>query len=240
MPQPGDSLADRHPELVDEWHPTRNGGLTPDRVRCGSHARAWWQCRMCGHAWDADVYNRSRGDGCPSCACRVNTPMNRLSVVYPELAAQWHPTKNGVLTAADISFKFGKRVWWLCAVCGGTRLQAVAGRLEHGCPRCPRLERRRLTRSLAVQEPELAAEWHRMKNGDLTAADVLGTDTTKVWWECAACGYEWKVSVYARTRVGLCPDCGYERRDEPGFAWLDARSGFLLRDGWGLRGLPAS
>ena len=35
--QSGRSLAERFPHLIAEWHPTRNGDLTPETVRCASH-----------------------------------------------------------------------------------------------------------------------------------------------------------------------------------------------------------
>ena len=34
---------------------------------------------------------------------------------YPELAKQWHPTKNNSLTPHDISYGSGLRVWWQCS-----------------------------------------------------------------------------------------------------------------------------
>lgn len=37
-------------------------------------------------------------------------PKSPLSVTHPELAAQWHPTKNAELTPGS-----GKKVWWQCA-----------------------------------------------------------------------------------------------------------------------------
>ena len=38
---------------------------------------------------------------------------NDLQTVNPELAAQWHPTKNGKLTAAQVTAGSHKKVWWL-------------------------------------------------------------------------------------------------------------------------------
>ena len=33
----------------------------------------------------------------------------------PELAAEWHPTKNGELVPEDISYGSGRKLWWRCA-----------------------------------------------------------------------------------------------------------------------------
>lgn len=57
-----------NPRLAAQWHPTKNGTLTPSDVTPGSSRRkVWWQC-VKKHAWQATVRSRSRGSGCPACA----------------------------------------------------------------------------------------------------------------------------------------------------------------------------
>ncbi|MBQ03731.1 hypothetical protein CL673_03350 [Candidatus Bathyarchaeota archaeon] len=60
------SLADRNPELAKEWHPIKNGDLTPAQVTPGSGKKVWWRCSR-GHEWEAMVKSRTRGTGCPYC-----------------------------------------------------------------------------------------------------------------------------------------------------------------------------
>jgi hypothetical protein len=63
------ALADRSPDLVLEWDRERNAATTPAAVSCGSHFKAWWRCRRNRtHRWQAAIYDRSRGKGCPYCA----------------------------------------------------------------------------------------------------------------------------------------------------------------------------
>ena len=70
-PASGQSLADKHPELivewVGEWNPTAPHDVTP-----GSAKKVWWRCsvRHCGHTWQARVASRTAGSGCPNCAYR--------------------------------------------------------------------------------------------------------------------------------------------------------------------------
>ncbi|WP_390175708.1 zinc-ribbon domain-containing protein [Lawsonella clevelandensis] len=52
--------------LVAQWHPTKNGDVTPDMVTDGSNAKVWWVCEH-GHEWQAVVANRTKGSGCPVC-----------------------------------------------------------------------------------------------------------------------------------------------------------------------------
>jgi predicted secreted protein len=66
------SLALRHPALAAEWHPTKNGRLSPNEVTLGSNRAVWWLCSSNPeHCWRATVSNRvGRASGCPRCARR--------------------------------------------------------------------------------------------------------------------------------------------------------------------------
>lgn len=61
--------------------------------------------------------------------------------------------------------------------------------------------------NLEVCHPEIAAEWHKTKNGRLRARDFVPTSNVKVWWK-GKCGHEWKTSISHRARrgqgCGLC------------------------------------
>ena len=57
-------------DLAREWHPTKNGNLSPIDVTPGSGHRVWWLC-ACRTAWRATVLNRVQGwSQCPSCHLR--------------------------------------------------------------------------------------------------------------------------------------------------------------------------
>ena len=60
------------PLLLRQWHPLRNGDLSPGAVSPGSHKKVWWRCSE-GHVWRAVIFTRARGNfcGCPVCAGRV-------------------------------------------------------------------------------------------------------------------------------------------------------------------------
>ena len=69
------SLAECHPAIAAEWHPTRNEGLSAREVTPGSARPVWWRCAVNGrHCWRASVANRvRRASGCPRCARRAST-----------------------------------------------------------------------------------------------------------------------------------------------------------------------
>jgi DNA-directed RNA polymerase subunit RPC12/RpoP len=133
-------LSTTYPKLAAEWHPTKNGGLTPQDVTCGSNKNVWWLCRKCGHEWPAIIADRSKGNGCPFCAGRkIVKGVNDLKTTHPEFAAEWHPTLNKNLTPRDITIEYDRRIWWCCAKCGRTFRFAPFERIEgRGCYFCPK------------------------------------------------------------------------------------------------------
>ena len=40
--------------------------------------------------------------------------MKKYLSSYPELAKEWHPTKNGKFSPKDFTYGSQKTVWWLC------------------------------------------------------------------------------------------------------------------------------
>jgi hypothetical protein len=141
---PRTSLAALHPDVAAEWHPLLNRPLQAEEVTPSSAHRAWWRCAADpSHAWQTSIYNRTcaRPTGCPMCRGRVATARTSLRAQYPELAAQWHPTRNRPLTPDDVVPGSNRRVWWRCPA-GRTHLwqTTVINRTRRGdgCPYCAR------------------------------------------------------------------------------------------------------
>lgn len=60
---------------------------------------------------------------------------------------------------------------------------------------------------LATVRPDLAKEWHQIKNGDLRPCDVTCGNHKKVWW-LGQCGHEWNAIISSRALNGRgCPIC---------------------------------
>jgi hypothetical protein len=68
---------------------------------------------------------------------------NSLLEQRPEIAMQWHPTKNGNLKPEHVSVSSNKKVWWLCAQ--GHEWAAVINSRSKGvgCPYCSKRRRYR-------------------------------------------------------------------------------------------------
>src|SRR5438876_11460425 len=108
---PKKSLAETHPHLADEWHPRKNGALSPDDVTAGSSRSVWWKCRKGDdHEWEACVSSRGAGSGCSVCRGRTVVKSNCLLTVHPHLAAEWHPTENRT-TPAEV-YAYSTKEYW--------------------------------------------------------------------------------------------------------------------------------
>jgi len=202
-------LSTLNPELAKQWHPTKNGDLTPYDVTIGSHKKVWWKCdKGDDHEWVSTIYHRSNGRSCAICAGQKVSLSSCLATLSPELAKQWHPTKNGKLTPFDVSIKSGKKVWWKCDKGDDHEWQAIIGGVSSGkgCPICSG-NKVVLSNCLATLNPELAKQWHPTKNGDLTPYDVTIRSGKKVWWVCDKDNnHEWETTPHMRHKRN-CPYC---------------------------------
>lgn len=211
------SLAVVLPEIAAQWHTEKNRGLTPNEVLPGSHQRVWWKCEM-GHEWDAQIKARAQGSGCPICTNRqVVVGTNDLAVTHPEIAAQWHPSKNGIRKPQMVFSGSHQRVWWKCEK--GHEWQAtISSRTTYktGCPVCTGKQVQPGENDLATVFPNIAAQWHPDKNGDLLPSNVTPFSNLRVWWRCRL-GHEYISQISARCSDNSgCPFCS-GKKVLPGF-----------------------
>ena len=140
-------LVDTHPEIAAQWHPILNGKLTPHDVSFGSEKKAFFLCQNtcsygCKHEWESNIGNRCRLDrGCPYCSNPIKKMCIHMSIQYthPEVAAQWHPTRNGKIIISDILSGSGYKAWWKCSINPDHEWQAaIYSRCNNkrGCPHC--------------------------------------------------------------------------------------------------------
>lgn len=203
-------LVSTHPDLASEWHPTLNGGLTPNIVTSGSGKKYWWVGR-CGHVWDSTINSRIIAQGCPVCSGRrVQKGVNDLQTTHPDLAAEWHPSLNGELEPDQLSRTSGKPVWWL-GKCGHTWTNNIAQRVR--VPTCPVCTGHRVQsgyNDLQTSDPEISSEWHPSRNEDLLPTHVSRGSGKIVWW-LGECGHTWDSPVATKVRTPGCPICSGHR-----------------------------
>ena len=86
-----------------------------------------------------------RGTGCPYCAHRRVSPSECLAVTHPDIAAQWHLSRNGKLRPEHVTFGQHHEAWWQCPKRKTHVWRArISSRTSMfaGCPLCSRAEGR--------------------------------------------------------------------------------------------------
>ena len=232
------SLATNNPVIANEWNYEKNGLLTPELVSNSSGKKVWWKCDQ-GHEWQATVNDRKKGFGCPYCAGRmVLQGYNDLETTHPNLALEWHPTKNGELSPTMVSHGSSRRVWWKCSEGHEWKMEIAKRCNGYGCPYCSGHAVLQGFNDLSTVNPALAKEWHQTKNGELSPTMFSRGSTRKVWWKCSE-GHEWQATIGNRSRGSGCPYCS-GNKVMPGFndlatknpdlaaEWNTTRNGLLL------------
>jgi hypothetical protein len=137
------NLSVLYPEIAKEWHPTKNEDLKPEDITSKSGRKIWWKCSKKGHEWPAIIAGRTNGGGCPYCSGRKAGKDNNLSARFPEIAKEWHPTKNGNLTPEGVMPGSNKKVWWICSKEDDHEWDAIINHRTRGsgCPECNRRRR---------------------------------------------------------------------------------------------------
>ncbi len=198
------TLQEADPKLAKEWHPKKNGSLILENVTLYSNKKVWWICDK-DHEWLATVAHRSSGSGCPYCSGNTVCNDNCLATLNPNLAKQWHPTKNLSLTPMDVTIWSNKKIWWKCDK-GYEWLSTVAKRSwGTGCPYCSG-NTVCDDNCLSIMNPDLTKQWHPTKNLPLTPRNVQPVSHNKVWWMCTK-GHEWETKVCSRSAGNGCPKC---------------------------------
>lgn len=343
MLQGFNDLATTNPELIEQWHPTKNGKNTPYNVAADSSKKAWWICKK-GHEWQSVIHFRNIGVGCPICSSEIRTssyefiilyyvkqidreakhsckefgfeldifipsimsaieydgeywhkdkinkdkqknklcndlgivlyrfredslgglddtsvdiPTNSKSFekdlqnllerifnkkidvnierdkadieslreymekkhsfadVHPDLAKEWHPTKNGKLLPQHVTCGSAKKVWWYLPYDDPNtgkhfdfEWEASVSDRNNGAG-CPFLSNKAVWpgyNDLDSVNPKLANEWNYKKNHSLTPKQVTAYSGKKVWWMCKN-GHEWESVIRNRSMGFGCPYC---------------------------------
>jgi len=130
-----------HPELATQWIgpvEDKDKHRTPDNTGAKSAVRVRWRCPDDPiHEWDACVYARARGQGCP----HPSHGAGLLAEAHPELSAQWIAPiedKHKHRTPHDTTSGSEMIVLWRCPKdpTHTWKAQVGARSLGSGCPIC--------------------------------------------------------------------------------------------------------
>ena len=219
------------PEIAKEWHPTKNGTLRPCDVTAKSGKRIWWlkhhrddkTKKEFDFEWEAVIASRVNGNDCPYLSGqKVYKGFNDLETLYPEIAREWHPTRNGSLKPCDIVIYSHKKVWWLKHHIDDKtgkeydfEWEAIVNSRVYskGCPYISGKAVYKGFNDLETLYPELAKEWHPTRNGSLKPYEVTAYSSKKVWWllhyKDVKTGkeydFEWEATIASRVNGNGCP-----------------------------------
>ena len=227
------SILITHPIAAKMWHPTKNADYDIEDITFGSEKMVWWfypyddpkTGKHFGFEWKQQVCSLVKTEICPFLQNkRLWKGYNDLETLYPKIAAEWHPTKNGKLLPSDVFGKAGKKVWWYLPYDDPKtgkhfdfEWEASISSRSNNNNGCPYLSNQKIWtgyNDLKTINPKLASEWHPTKNGNLTPEEVGVGYKKKVWWQLhyddhktdKHYDFEWKVSVYSRHYFGTgCP-----------------------------------
>jgi len=222
-----------HPLITKQWHPSKNGDLKPENYLKNSSKKIWWLCEKtckegCKHEWYTTIIDRTFGYNCPYCCVPLNKICIHNSILYsqPDLIKQWHPTKNGDLKPEYFSICSAKKIWWLCDKtciegCKHEWEAIISNRTKNKqqCPFCSIPQKKLcIHNSIVHTHPDLAKQWHPIKNDNLIPNNFTAGANKIVWWLCdktciEGCNHEWKTSINKRVYGSNCPYCSIPKKN---------------------------
>ena len=166
-----------------------------------------------------------------------------LAEARPDLAKEWNYEKNGDLRPEDVGHRSDKKVWWICPYdvpddypvesLRGKHFDfewkaAIGNRTGNQRLGCPYLSGQAVWpgfNDLQTVKPELARQWHPIKNGGLKPTQVTVNSNKKVWWYLPydvpndysikslrgkRFDFEWQAKICNRNNGSNCPYLGFK------------------------------
>lgn len=191
---------------LKDWDFRKNHDVKPEMLGPGSTKKVWWRCPK-GHSWEAAVYSRTAGSGCPYCAGNRLVPgVNDIATAFPELVSEWDYDRNNGITPDMVAKTATRSYWWICPQ--GHSYSSSPGSRARGCG-CIYCAGKRLMKGFndfASQYPELLKEWDWDKNAGIKPDEIPCNRHKKVWWTDSQ-GHSWKATTSNRIRGCGCPYC---------------------------------
>jgi very-short-patch-repair endonuclease len=161
-----DSIVSTHPDIAKELHPTKNPDIRVGTISYGSKLLLWWLCpNKCPHGCLHEYQNSPLGrcginkQNCPFCCNQQICFHSSIEHTHPDIAKQWHSTKNG--TDLPVHFSKGnttKKFWWICDQ--GHEYDALIKNRANGsgCPVCKHKTEQILSNYLLKHIPDITTQ----------------------------------------------------------------------------------
>lgn len=143
---------------------------------------------------------------------------NNLAALYPALASQWHPTRNGDRSPDQYTPNSNEKFWWRCSENDEHEWEAViASRHKAGCPICYNdrhlkywVEQEDGSRRpmLLRDRPELFTELVADESERSDLGELYVGSGQKLNWSCRKCHQQWSNTLRKRAIRGQsCTYC---------------------------------
>ena len=199
------SFKDAHPIKAKYWDYNENE-CGPDNIGQWDSRKFWFICEN-GHQFDQKPSAISGLERwCRFCENQEVPYEASIASTHPEIAKQWHPTKNKK-TSSEVSIGSSTLYWWLCPKGSDHEWEATPHSLKrNGCSVCSG-HTVVFSTSLAGKFPELIKEID-VKKTNIDPKKIYHQSTELLPWKCPRCSHEWSVPVrartYAKTGCGKC------------------------------------
>jgi hypothetical protein len=134
--------------------------------------------------------------------------------LFPDVAKEWHPNKNGDKKPEDFTYGSNEIIWWLCPKQHEypAKIKERTRNNPTGCPYCSGNKVCKDTNSLQHLFPDIEEEWHPNKNGNKKPEEFTYGSNEIIWWLCPK-QHEYPAKIKERTRKNPtgCPDCYKEK-----------------------------
>jgi len=209
---PEKSLAACNPTLAAEFHPLKNGALTPSDIFNSSGKSYMWRCAVNHeHEWKASVDNRQKGKGCPYCSGKKVLPQDSFAKKHPDLLEEWDHDLNKV-DPLTLAVKSNLKVWWKCKSKSYHRWPTTIARRTNGtgCPYCKGQKLHENDSAFHAISKLLIIEFDQTLNPLIDLKKINVKFPTALVWKCAANTNHkpWKACISSRVEGrNNCPEC---------------------------------
>jgi hypothetical protein len=122
------NLGKLRPGLASLWDTAKNVGIAFATLDATHANPVWWRCPN-GHGFQRPPVRMLADDACPTCGLAKTS----LAALAPNVAAEWHPTKNAI-ASTEIRADHVMNAWWVCP--NGHEYQATVRARTQGNRQC--------------------------------------------------------------------------------------------------------
>lgn len=134
------------------------------------------------------------------CMRQLTSSVCDLASTHADIAAQWHPSLNGAVTAQTVVGGSSMRYCWRCPD-GHDYRSRVSSRINgRVCPVCAGQRVNAGYNDLGTTHPHLGVEWDRDGIGSLTPENVIAGSSRRANWICPL-GHRYSKTINRRLKV---------------------------------------